>query len=272
MKKVKSHFIEDDAVVPADGAQNTAVNADLQKLKDMVAQIVGENPADQEQGLKLAQEAYEGYKEMGMSEEEAIKASENSMKLAKHMGGKKKEGPDAVAAARAQKAGTAGDPAAAAAKAADDKTEETKEAGESVAASVPAINDKGGQKVTVSESDKKAIELAAENAKIKEENRKLKIDSHLDTILRESKLPTHATKAFRSLMDGAKTKEEIDKKFTTFKEAFKSEKTETDEIIEEGAAGANGDVTRGFGIFLEKAVPISSSSGEGGFSSFVEKD
>lgn len=84
--------------------------------------------------------------------------------------------------------------------------------------------DKDGDEKPAKESHKEAkamLKLEGEVASLRESVRKYEIREHLETKLKESKLPTSVTKRFREAVANAKSIKEIDEKFNLFLEGFK---------------------------------------------------
>lgn len=82
-----------------------------------------------------------------------------------------------------------------------------------------------------SESDKKAstlvesykkeiVRLTGENARLKSDLEKERLEKFIDKTLRESKLPMSATKKFRETIKSARTEKEVTEKLAIFKEGF----------------------------------------------------
>jgi len=98
------------------------------------------------------------------------------------------------------------------------------------------------------EADKKLAELVGENAKLKEQIKKVELEKHVETILRESHLPMSATKDFRKIIENCKTKEDVDAQFVSFKEGFKGAGGEVNPFIvtrNEKGANTSGGVSFG---------------------------
>jgi hypothetical protein len=70
------------------------------------------------------------------------------------------------------------------------------------------------------------VEIKAELARLREENRQIKIEKHLDKKMKESGLPSHVTKLFKEAVDGLKSEKEIDKAFETFSKVYKLDRSE----------------------------------------------
>ena len=70
------------------------------------------------------------------------------------------------------------------------------------------------------EAEGQVLKLAAENARLKADLSKFEIQAHLDSKLKESKLPNVATKLFREKAGDVKSKKELDDKLALFVEAW----------------------------------------------------
>lgn len=196
---------EGDAPAPkSDGGGDDSGDGDADDDQDLIKKMLLKYLGDghDEATHSMAKEAYEAYKEMGMDENEAMKSAGNSMKLAKHMAGKK-PADGAAAPAPSVPAGQA--PASAPQEAAPAQSDPSKLAAEAK-----------------KESDK-VLSLTAENAKLKERIKKAELvgcEGALDKILRESKLPMAVTKKFRECLGDATSEQEIKDKFKIFQEAY----------------------------------------------------
>lgn len=95
-KKAKAAESEDEAKHAedeeekdgADDEDHADVEQDKKLILDMIKKYMGDEDLEGE-GEEAAMEAYEAYKSMGESEDEAMKCAGKAMKLAKHMAGKK---------------------------------------------------------------------------------------------------------------------------------------------------------------------------------------
>lgn len=231
-----------DEPAAADGG---GIASDVESLKKMVTEVLGEEGSADPEAMKMAQDCYEICMELGYSEEDAMKATSDQIKIAKKMGEKK----------MAEEAAGGGIAEAAAPDSLADQVPLTKNIPKDVEVPAMAESDK---EVTRLKTENTA--LVAENLKLKESAKKIDIDKHLESILKESKLPVAATKTFRKLVEKAKTIKEIDEQFAVFKEAFSSDGTKESE-----GSSASG----GFAAFLEKGTGTSTAEGGKGFEQFV---
>lgn len=195
---------------------------DAELIKSMLKKhgVGGEGEEIEEADMQMCKEMYGAYKELGYKEQEALEAAGHSMKLAKHMGAKKEA--------------------------------EVKEADEDKEKEAAKVDDKGYHH----EADKVVESLRSEIlamkgvvAKFQEAEKAKEVTAYLDDVLGKSKLPNTVTKTFRESIGTPKTKEQIDRDFKIFMEAYKAK---------DGEAG---------NIFIpEKTTTGSETTGSGGFS------
>jgi hypothetical protein len=199
----------------ADGdGSGDAPNAgmDVEMLKGLLQKYCGsEAPTDEE--MQAMHQAMENATEMGLKGKDAEDMAGNAMKMAKHVAEKEakeaeeaEEGADDGAGdstpppAKKPPAPAAKKPPAAAAGASDDEddtnTQETKQ------------------------MESRVSTLEAENAKLAAKLEASEAASHLEKVLRESKLPQNAQKKFRESMGSPKSAKAIDEKLKFFVEAF----------------------------------------------------
>lgn len=245
-----------DAAAPA---KHDDEQQDIELIKKMIAEYLGDDAKEAPEAMQMATEALGCYREMGYSEEEAMKCAGHSMKLAKHLGEKKAkqeamEAEAKEAAAKAEAAKEAMTPSA--------EEESKKEAADAPASEKKEsdVKEAAVEEKKESAPAKEAAEvarLAGENAKLRETIAKRELADHLEKTLRESGLPMSATKSFRKLVEGAKNQKEIDEKFSSFKEAFVS------------AAGAGEGSSSGFAFAVEKSVGSAGGGTGSGFSDCV---
>lgn len=184
----------------ADGAQGSDdgdhadKDQDIALIKKMIADHLGGEHQEDEACQAKMKQAYESYKEMGYSEDEAKEAAGHAMKLAKHMASKEEESKES------------GDKPAFDADADDEKKKEHKEHKEDEAHKESA----------------KIARLMGEVAKLREALQKTELNEYLDAKLKESKESRKVTDAFRDLVKGTKTKGEIDRLWESFKAGTKA--------------------------------------------------
>lgn len=153
-----------------------------------------------EEEAKLATEAYECYKEMGHSEEEAMEKAGSALKLAKHMQAKK------------EKAAV-----------------ESKEAGEDKMEADQMESEDGEKKEEAKESEQKKesaqaqiVRQAGQIAKLESELKKFKMAEALDTMCAKSGLGMAESKRFKALeaVKNARNEKELATLLDVFKESF----------------------------------------------------
>ncbi len=185
-------------------------------IKKMIGEYLGQEEMENEEMMAMGKEVMEAYSEMGYGADEALKAAGHSMRLAKHMAGK-----------QAKEAGEA---------------EENKE-GEEKKECAPDMkkdsDEKKESEAKESEENKEAaskeaasvLELKAEIAALKENLKKINVEKHLETVLKESSLPRSVTQVFKTHLGEPKSTKEIDEKFKLFVETYKATKgSETDGV------------------------------------------
>lgn len=224
-----------------DDGENDA-DQDKELIRQMLLKFLGDG--HDEETYESAKQAVEAYKEMGMDEKEAMEAAGNSLKLAKHMAGKSADPKAAPATQPAPKAAPGQAPAAA-----------PTEAG--AAAQDPSKLSPESKKESAKALESKVMRLTAENAQLKEKLKKFELDTFLDSFLRESKLPMHATKKFREALGAPKSEQDIKDKFAIFQEGF-------------GGVGGEADLLQNF-IMPEKNNNLRESGGLD-FSDCVKKE
>lgn len=75
----------------------------------------------------------------------------------------------------------------------------------------------------VKEANKKILELEGKNAKLVETIKKIDLDKHVDSKLKESKLPMALTKKFKEAAKSFKDEKDFDEKFGLFIEGYKAD-------------------------------------------------
>ena len=189
--KAKMLEAEDEAKKESeDEAGPDGAHDDADKDKALMAQMLKKHAGVEEgdeAGMKMACEAYEAYREMGMEAEEAGKSTGSAMKLAKHMAAKK--------------------------EAQDAETEEDAK-----------ITPKGYEYAEGEEKREsnrsEIIQLKAEVAKLRESAKKVELKEHLENVLVKSKLPRSATNLFRESIGDLKSKGQIDGDLKLFLSAY----------------------------------------------------
>jgi hypothetical protein len=178
-----------EAPKPEAEAQPEAPHADEEQdialIKKLIGEYLGDEEAESEEVMKHCKQAIEAYEAMGRSKEESMKCAGEYMKASKHMAGKQVESADADA---------------------DDKKEE----------SAPAVTGEKPDKKQESEHVEAMAQLVGENARLKEALKKFELKDHVETKCKESKEPRVITDEFKKLVEGAKTKGEIDKLWDAF--------------------------------------------------------
>lgn len=201
---------------------------DVELIKQMIAKYLGADDLASEDEVGMVKECYEACMEMGMDESEASETAAKQLKLAKHMAAKKIKQEEAVKV-DAEGGVVGGSP------------EET-----AVVESGIPTDPKAG---AVKESS--VISLTAKLAKLESEVNQYKIKAHLDKVLEASKLPRNATKHFRTLVESAKSVQEIDQSFKIFEAGFKGSST----------VGATSNLFENMVVQPEKTVQSKASKG-----------
>lgn len=188
-----------------EGADGAMEHDDEQQDKELIKSElkkhlgIGDDDKPSEEEEAAMHQAYEESKAMGMDHEEAMKCAGYNLKMAKHLQAKAKESDDG-----------------------------TKAGADAFGAKPKAVGDAGHAKDQHSEAKKESaagthrdVKLAAEVAALRAELDSRKLDEHIDKTMRESKLPSAATKKFRECIKGVKTVKEVDEKFAVFSEAYR---------------------------------------------------
>lgn len=181
-----------------EGSGDDAADKDRELVQKMLSQYLGDGHS--EETIKLAHEAYQSAKDMGMDEAEAMKCAGYSMKLAKHMASKHQQDP--------AKNGNG------------DVAQNPPQPDPKAAPAGPAATEAEKIEKEKKESEAKIISLTAENTKLREAQKKADVEKFLDKTLRESGLSMAYTKRFRDVVKDPKSEKEITEKFTLFKEAL----------------------------------------------------
>lgn len=180
--------VEDEVKKEAD-EDHADEEQDKKLILDMIKKHMGSEEEMESEQEAAAIEACEAYKEMGYSEDEAMKCAAHAMKLAKHMAAKRE-------AAEAVKTDTSG-------------SIHTEDEAVSVA--------KDGSIHTESE---RIIKAEAKIALLERELKKRELGDLLDKKLRESGLGRAETDKVRALIGVPKSVEQIEHTLKVFKEAF----------------------------------------------------
>lgn len=173
-----------------DSEDHEDIEKDKELILDMIRKHMGDDEELDETAKEAALEAYEAYKEIGETEEEAMKCAAKAMKLAKHMAEKE-----------AAKADDSEEEKPVDAKEADDSEEEEKKEGKKESA---------------------IIRLSGRVAFLERELKKRELADFLDRKLKESGLGRAETDKIRKIIGDAKSETEITKTIRIFKEAFES--------------------------------------------------
>jgi len=197
----------DDGDEPHDDADQ-----DKQMIMDMLTKHGALAEAMDEGALKMAGDMLQSYKEMGYSEDEAMKCAAHSMKLAKHMQAKQSAGDANPPVDDNQKA-MAQNEDEGSAKIGPKGEEYTENEGSA------KVGPKGEE---YTESAKKTIfKLQANIAKLTESLKKFECEKHLDTVLKNSGLERALTKRFRETIGTPKSVEQIDRDLKFYIAAIK---------------------------------------------------
>lgn len=172
---------------PKADAPHADEEQDIALIKKLIADHLGEEEAGSEEVMKHCKQAMEAYEAMGHSKEEAMKCAGEYMKASKHMASKQAESADADA---------------------DDKDKKEE--------SAPAVTGEKPDKKQESEHVEAMAQVIGENARLKEALKKFELKDHIETKCKESKEPRVITDEFKKLVEGAKTKGEIDKLWDAF--------------------------------------------------------
>lgn len=234
---------KEDAMDPED---HEDVDQDIELIKKLLDEYIGQE-ADMEKGeaetlKKLAKEAYEAYKEMGYSEEEAKGHAGHALKLAKHMSQKQV----AQETEGDEEGGEQGADEQSEAKQSDKSEAErcgAKEAEETTIESEDETESETKESAKVKELETKLLEAQAELAALKLDRAVDEVEKYVEAKLAESKIPRSATKDFRKAAGKIKSKQDFDSKWAIFSEGMKRKQVELDftsALVEKGAATDNG--------------------------------
>jgi hypothetical protein len=184
----------------ADGAdgKHDDEDQDRELIAGMLKKALGSDAEVSEDALLAAKEAYEGYKEMGYKEEDAMQHASHSMKLAHHMA-KKKEAMEADDHEHKEEADKPMPP-----KAKDDKDDDHD------------ADDKEAHKESA-----QILKLQGEIAKLKESFSKREVSDYLEEKLAKSGLKREVTKKFKESVKTFRSKSHVDEMFNLFMEGYK---------------------------------------------------
>lgn len=232
-------------------------NQDIELFKQLIAQYLGADQTDNDEAMKMCQASYNEAMASGMPHEEAMKCAGYGLKCAhlltqkearesmhQAVGGAEPIPPVAMGDGQAVSnmpgnAGLTSVPGTIN----RNHPESHKQAGmpppmakgpmggglppTKAAQSHDASSDGMDKEESHKESSK--IKLVAENAQLREANRKLQLEIHLNSLLEKSGMSKKTTTAFRNIVARMKTPVEIDAAWREFKEAF-SETSRTSSV------------------------------------------
>lgn len=226
---------------------------DQELIMKMLRKYLGDGFSDDDKAM--ASEAYKQAQSMGMEGDEAMKCAGYNMKMAKHMQAQQAKSGGVPKQDKAP--GDAPVDSAQQSESADGEQPEQKTKPKPVggAGAVP-----GAQQHSEAEKQKesarggnKMVEMAAEVARLRQELDGMKLKEHVETVLKESKLPMAATKKFRECIKGVRSVKEVSDKLAVFKEAFSMGGKADDGGWIYGAEkqGASTESSSGFGDCVE---------------------
>jgi len=161
---------------------------DVALIKKMLAEYVGAEESESAETVEAAKQAVGLCKKAGMDAEEAMRCAGYGMKMAKIHASHQ---ADAAKQAEAEK-----------------ETKQSEAEGKESEAE--------GHKESAAE-----LKLKGENARLREQLAARELNEHIDTKLRESKLPMAVTKRFRESLKAPRSKAEVDEKFNLFIEGYR---------------------------------------------------
>lgn len=272
-----------------DAAQDKAL------IRKMLFDVFGQDASENEEAHSMAHEMYQRAKKAGDNHDEAMACAKYGMKAAKHQHeadeskkesekkeadeGKKeaeeskKEGEEKKESSekKEDEKKEAADESKEASKKEDEKKEsadEKKEAeGEEKKEAAKKDDDKDDKKEADESDEKKESNalraklaaVVAENTKLKEAVETTSIAAHIEKLCKDSGLKVKVTKEFRSLVEGVKSVQEIDRVWGIFSKACKE---------------SSSDFSEGFTFATEKTLFNADSSEQGaiGFGDCVNND
>jgi hypothetical protein len=176
---------------PADG-DHADKDQDVELVKKMMKQYLGDKEQVSEEEAAVVKEAYEAHREMGHKEEEAMGKACEFMKTARHLASKKKESECRQAEAEAES---------------KKREEESKKEAEAM------------ESAKVKEA---YIKLKGENASLRESLKKVDVVSEIEKVCRESKRSNSITKEFKDLAKDCKSVEEVNRAWKLFERGLSS--------------------------------------------------
>ena len=175
---------------------------DVELIKKMLDEYLGKEEGASEEEVaemeKMAKEAFEGYKEMGYSEDEAMKAAGHAMKLSKHMAAKMSKKAEADGEAKEEESKKMHQE-----ECDEEKHEEKKEA---------AMK----QEEKAKKMEAEIIALKGKLALLETNAKKTEIAKYVDQKLSESKMAKSFTKKFLEAAGEIKSKEDFETKWKLF--------------------------------------------------------
>lgn len=209
MSKNKKKVIESDEKEKKEAAPEAPkkdeghddADKDKELITSMIKKHLGDEDAANEEVHEAYAEALKCAKETGLEGEEAHQAAALSMRLGKHMAGKKKDEAEEPKD-EPKDDGDEDDKK-------ESKEEETKESEEKEETKESAL-----------------VKAVGKIAFLESELRAFRAKEHLEKLLKESKLPVKSTDLFRGLVESEKwkTAQEIEKQFKVFKKTIETNK------------------------------------------------
>lgn len=188
-----------------EGHDHDDEDKDRELIAGMLKKALGDDVEVSEDAMMAAKEAYEGYKEMGYKEEDAMQHASHAMKLAHHMAKKKEsdhekeddhhEGDDKKMPPKKDDHADKHD---------DEHDEEDDK------------EDKEAHK-----ESSKILRLQGEIAKLKESVSRREVSDYLDEKLAKSGLKREVTKKFKESVKSFRSKSHVDEMFSLFLEGYK---------------------------------------------------
>ena len=226
-KKIEGEEKKD--ILPEAAPGGDEDHADVAQDKALIMDMIKKHMGEAGEGMEAesegaAHEAYEAYKQMGYSEDEAMKCAAHAMKLAKHMAGKQAESKEKC----------------------EDEAEEKKEA--------EAEEKKEAEEAKPMEAD--IVKMTARIAFLERELKSRSLVEALDKKLKDSGLGRAETDKLRDLIGKPRSEAHIDETIKVFKEAFglrgESKKLEGLFVMTEKATEAPKKSGISFADFLRK--------------------
>jgi hypothetical protein len=196
-KKIKEADVEQKPEGEKPEAKHDDAAQDMELIKKMMDQYMGKEGYDESE-MQQAMEAMNCAVKGGEEKEEAARMACSAMKMAKHMNAMK----------QAEESAGEG--------------EEKKEESDEMSKESQKEAEEAKKESSTPATDAEVTKLRGENAALKEKLAKIVIAEHLEKTLKESGLTMSVTKKFREMVEGAKSKKEIDDKFKLFMEGYKA--------------------------------------------------